>query len=285
MGRRYCWLGVEVSAVDHETFLDIEPVFTGSELAAFLAARGVARPVETARRLEERWLRAGRVVAVRPGLFAVVSDGRDPDRFQPMPSLVATKMAPDAVVSHHAALDFWGISYSLWFAAVYSATDPAPPMFYGRMRYRGVRFPKRLIASGDQHFGVVEQTYADGTVRVTGMERTLVDTLADPDYGGSWDEIYPSLNRADSIDVETVATYCELRDGGPDLRAEVGFFLDQHRELWGITAGDLDLFRPPRQPGGPYHLDPADVPRPCFVDAWNLVVPVAVLERQWELVF
>ena len=247
------WLAPSGSGVgvDHETFLDIEPVFTGTDLAEFLAGRGVARPVE------ERRVRAGRVVAVRPGLFAVVSDGIDPARFQPMPSLVATKMAPDAVVSHHAALDFWGISYSMWFDAVYSATDPAPPMFYSRMYYRGVRFPQRLITSGNQHFGVVEETYADGTVRVTTMERTLVDTLADPDYGGSWDEIYQSLNRADSIDVETVATYCQLRDGGLALRARVGFFLDQHRDLWGITAGDLDQFRPPHQPGGPFHLDPA----------------------------
>ncbi len=237
--------------MDHETFLDIEPVFTGSELAAFLAARGVARPVATARRLEEQWLRAGRVVAVRPDLFAVVNGGIDPDRFQPMSSLVATKMAPDAVVSHHAALDSWGISYSLWFAAVYSATDPAPPMFYGRMYYRGVRFPERLIASGDQHFGVVKQTYADGTVRVTGMERTLVDTLADPDYGGSWDEIYESLNRADSIDVETVATDCELRDGGPALRAKVGFFLDQHQGLWGSRPATSTSSARPAFRGGP----------------------------------
>ena len=276
---------VEGIGVDHEAFLAVEPVFTGSELVAFLADREVARPVETARRLEEGWLRAGRVVAVRPDLFAVVTDGRDPARFQPMPSLVATKMAPDAVVSHHAALDFWGVSYSLWFDAVYSATDPAPAMVYGAMHYRGVRFPQRLIASGNQHYGVVEQTYADGTVRVTTMERTLVDTLADPDYGGSWDEIYQSLNRADSIDVATVAAYCQLRDGGPALRAKVGFFLDQHRELWGIAASDLDQFRPPIFPGRPYHLDPGDVPRPCFVEDWNLVVPVTVVERQWELVF
>ena len=66
------------------------------------------------------------------------------------------------------------------------------------MYYQGVRFPQRLIASGNQHFGVVEQTYADGTVRVATIERTLVDILAEPDYGGSWDEIYQSLTRADT---------------------------------------------------------------------------------------
>ena len=271
--------------VDRETFLTMEPVFTSSDLGAFLAGLGVARPIEEAHRLEERWLRAERVVAVRPGLFAVVAEGIDPARFQPMPSLVATKMAPDAVVTHHAALDFWGISYSMWFDAVYSATDPLPPMVYGAMCYRGVRFPERLIESGNQHFGVVEQSYAGGTVRVTTIERTLVDILAEPDYGGSWDEIYQSLTRADSIDIEAVAAYCQVRDRGPPLRAKVGFFLEQHRELWGIDATDLDEFRPPGPRVTVFAFDTFPRKRTHYVEDWNLVVPVEIVERQWEMVF
>ena len=270
--------------MDHDKFLGVEPVFTGSELAAYLAECGEADPFHAARRLEVGWVRAGRVVVVRPGLFAVVGEGRDPARFQPMPTLVATKMAPDAVVSHHSALDFWGISYSLWFDAVYSATEPQPSLVYGAVCYRGVRFPQRLIDSGNQHFGVVTETYADGVVRVTGMDRTLVDVLADPDYGGSWDEIYQSVTRADEIDVETVAAYCQLRDGGPALRAKVGFFLDQHRELWGIDNCELDQFRP-QDPGPAVHLDPAAIECTHYVEEWNLVVPAEVVERQWELVF
>ena len=119
--------------MDHETFLASDPVFTGSELAAYLAECGESDPFHPAHCLEEGWVRAGRVVVVRPGLFAVVADGIDPARFQPMPDLVSTKMAPDAVVSHHSALDFWGISYSLWFDAVYSATEPQAPLAFRAM--------------------------------------------------------------------------------------------------------------------------------------------------------
>jgi len=224
-------------------------------------------------------------VVVRSGLFAVVGDGRDPERFQPMPSLVSTKMAPDAVVSHHGALDFWGVSYSLWFDVVYSATEPQAPLVYGAVCYRGVRFPQRLIDSGSQHFGVVTRPYADGVVRVTSMERTLVDVLADPDYGGSWDEIYLSVTGADRIDVEMVAAYCQLRDGGPALRAKVGFFLDQHRGLWGISASDLDQFRPAGPRAQRFVFDTFDRKRTHYVEEWNLVVPAEVVERRWELVF
>ena len=92
------------------------------------------------------------------------------------------------------------------------------------------------------------------------------------------------MTRADRIDVETVAAYCQLRDGGPALRAKVGFFLDQHQGLWGIDSGELDQFRP-QDPGPAFHLDPAPIEWTHYVEEWNLVVPVEVVERQWELVF
>ena len=59
--------------------------------------------------------------------------------------------------------------------------------------------------------------------------------------------------------------------------------MDQHRELWDITPSDLDQFRP-QDPEQPFHLDPAPLRWPHFVEDWNLVVPAAVVERQWELV-
>ena len=270
--------------MDYDRFLDRAPVFTWSELAAYLDGRGVADVGEAARRLRERWRQAGRVVAVRPDVFAVVNEGRDPARFQPMADLVATKMAPDAVVSHHSALDYWGLSYSLWFEAVYSASEPAAPTVFGAMRYRGVRFPECLIRAGNQHFGVVEESYAGGAVRVATMERTLVDILVNPDLGGSWDEIWQSLARADCIDVEMVATYCQMLDNGAALRAKVGFFLDQHRRQWGLDDVVLSRFRP-RRGGPPVLLDTRPRRRSHFVEEWNLMAPVEVVERQWELVY
>ena len=268
----------------HLMFLEREPVFTGSDLVAYLEGGGVADPGVEAGRLGAQWRDEGRVVVVRPDLYAVVNRGRDPERFQPMSDLVATKMAPDAVVSHHSALDYWGISYSMWFDAVYSATDPPPSMVYGAMYYRGVRFPERLIESGNQHFGVAVESYAGGTVRVTTMERTLVDVLVNPDFGGSWDEIWQSVARADSIDVGTVFAYCQMVDGGAALRAKVGFLLDQHRDEWGIDDDDLAPFRPAGF-AEPFPLDPAPHSRCRYVREWNLMAPVEVVERQWELVF
>ena len=128
--------------------------------------------------------RAG-VVAVAPDVYAVVADGGTAEGFQPWPYLVAAKLAHDSVLTHRSAVEFWGHSYTLWFEVVYSAARPPPLVAYGRMRYRGVRFPDRLVASGTQHTEVVEEDYAGGKVRVATMERTLVDIMAAPQWGAA----------------------------------------------------------------------------------------------------
>ena len=264
-----------------DTFLAREPVFTLGELVGHLAGSEPTQPDLAARRLLARWEQDGCAVRLRPDLYAVVPDGIAPDRFQPMPDLVATKLAPDATVSHHSALDFWGISYSMWFEVVYSASRPPPVTSYGAMLYRGVRFHERLIASGHQHFGAVEERYAGGMVRVTTLERTLVDLLASPDLGGSWEEIWRSMARADSIDPATVAAYCDVLGADAALRTKVGFFLDQHRDQWGIEDSDLAPFRPSigREP---HRLDPVTT-QPCrLAGSWNLTVPVHLLELSWS---
>lgn len=266
-----------------DTFLAREPVFTLGELVGHLAGSEPLEPVRpdlAAPRLLARWEREGRVVRIRPDLYAAVRAGRDAERLQPWPFLVGTKLAPDAVVSHHSALDFWGISYSMWFEVVYSASRPPPRTSYGAMLYRGVRFHERLIESGQQHFGVAEERYAGGMARVTTIERTLVDLLASPDLGGSWEEIWRSMARADNIDVATVAAYCEVLGADAALRTKVGFFLDQHRDQWGVGDPDLAPFRP-SPAHEPHRLDPTGSRACRLVQDWNLTVPIQLLERSW----
>ena len=269
--------------LSHQAFLDREPVFTTSDLVAYLEGRGAVNPLAESRLLQEQWHREGLVVAVRPDVFAVVDDGGVSEGFQPRSWLVAMKLAPDSVLSHRTAVDYWGYAYTMWFEVVYSATHPAPDTAYGFETYRGVRFPDRLVASRQQHSGVVERDFAGGTVRVTTMERALVDIMDTPRLGGSWEEIWRTLARVDNFDLAAVAAYCDLMGAGTELRTRVGFFLDHHRHMWGLDDEDLVPFRSPLQ-SEPFHLAPR-TPRAChYIRDWNLVVPTDVWERGWAAV-
>ena len=86
----------------HHVFLHEHPVFTGAELAEHLASHGPvgARTRET---FLAYYTKTGRVQRIRQGLYAVVPPGCDPGDHQVDSFHIAAKLAPDAVVSHHAA--------------------------------------------------------------------------------------------------------------------------------------------------------------------------------------
>lgn len=58
--------------------------------------------------LLRRHTAGGRIVRVRRGLYASVPPGSTADGLQGDPYLIATKATDDAIVSHHAALQFHG---------------------------------------------------------------------------------------------------------------------------------------------------------------------------------
>ena len=87
------------------------------------------------------------------------------------------------------------------------------------------------------------------------------------------------MTQADRIYVEAVAAYCQLRDGQSALRAKVGVFLDQHRDLWGITSSDLGQFGPLGPRAEMFVFDTFPRKQTHYVEDWNLVVPVKVVER------
>lgn len=87
-----------------------------------------------------------------------------------------------------AALEFYGKAHSVHENFYYlTNTFPRPLTFRG-YRFRGVRFPKKL---GDDKrlFGVSAEERSGVSVRLTSLERTMVDVLDRTDLGGGWEEI------------------------------------------------------------------------------------------------
>lgn len=56
----------------------------------------------------------GRLKVLARGVYAVVPRGTAPEALRPDPFLVAAAARPDAVFSHHAALELLGAAHSVW---------------------------------------------------------------------------------------------------------------------------------------------------------------------------
>ena len=258
-------------------FFDTHPVFTHQEFVNARASRGTSK--RTSDNLLAKHLAAGRLVRVRRGLYATVRPGVDPDQAPVDPYLVATRLAPDATLAYHAALQFHGKAYSLWRRFHYLTRRRARPFAFQGMSFVPVQVPLALRAPPDLGGGVVEKRYGGGVARVATLERTLVDVLDAPDKGGGWEEIWRSLEMVEFFDLDDVIEYA-VRLGSALTVARVGFFLDQHRDALMVEDRHLDALRA-HAPAQPRYLDPSREPG-RLVSTWNLVVPERVIDRAWQ---
>lgn len=88
------------------------PVFRFEDFAAAHQADGARQPAASKAALQQH-LRAGHLVHLRRGLYAVVPRGASADELRVDPFLLASRLAPDAVIAYHAALQLHGRAWSL----------------------------------------------------------------------------------------------------------------------------------------------------------------------------
>jgi predicted transcriptional regulator of viral defense system len=262
----------------HAAFLRTHPVFTGEELSRHLASRGHVGP-RAREALLAYYRKAGRIVRVRRGLYAVVPPGSDADTYPVDHFLVAAKLTSDAVLSHHTALEFFGRAYSVHHRFIYSAGRPLSPVTFRAHVFQGANFPAALVRARQENTGVVAAERAGLPIRVTNLERTLVDVLERQDLGGSWEEIWRSLESVEFFDLDQVVAYTRLV-ANATTAAKVGFFLHQHRAPLMVEDRHLDALRNLR-PRQPHYLDRTRRKPGRLVPEWNLVVPGDVLDRAW----
>lgn len=260
-----------------EVFFDIHPVFTLDE---FHAARvGSGAKLSTSKNLLAKHVASGRLLRVRRGLYATVPRGVSPDGVTVDPYLLAGHLAPDAIVAYHAALQFFGKTYSLWSRFHYLTRDRRRTTVVQGAEFVPVQDSAPLRVLEDRGGGVVERPHAGGYVRVTTLERAMVDVLREPERAGGWEEVWRSLEMIEYLDLDAVVAHA-LALGSALTVARVGLFLEQHAETLMIEGRYLETLRGhvPRQPR---YLD-ATRTSGRLVHPWNLVVPEYVLERGWE---
>ncbi len=259
-------------------FLSQHAVFTVDELDCFLSDRGSGNS-NTRKSLLTYYRNRGRIIRVRRGLYATVPLGTDPASSPVDPYLVTAKMTADAVLAYHTALEFHGKAYSLYTKLLYISASKSLPLNFQSHEIRGVPVPHPLRAKGEEMFGVTYHKRSGVELRVTNLERTFVDVLNRPDLTGSWEEIWRSLESVEFFDLDQVVEYALLLENATTT-AKVGFFLEQHKETLMVDDAHLNPLRKLR-PRQPHYLIRSKRKGCQWVKEWNLMIPVAILNKSW----
>lgn len=258
-------------------FLAAHPVFTRQEFGTFLQQEGVGS-ARTAESHLLRYLASRRIGRVKRGVYFAAGPGERAERAALDFLLVASRLTPDAVLGYHTALETHGYAQSLFERLFFLTASKAKPV-----AFRGRRFvpvvPSATLRRKKKAFVFCTEVERRGLpCRVTTVERTLVDVLDRPDLAGGLEEAWRSLAGIPMFDLEVVVKYVRLC-GQATLAAKVGFFLEQHRETHGVSEQVLTRLRRMR-PEQPHYLDRKLGGR--MAAGWNLIVPAAILGREWE---
>ncbi len=246
-------------------FLATHPVFRVEDFVAAHAGAGDRSPA-TSLTLLKRGVATGRYLHLRRGLYAVVPPGVDPERADVDRFLLASAHSNDAVIAFHAALELHGRAYSAWSRVHVWTHHRSKPW-----SWRGVEVvPVLGTGDGRESSGVATRPHAGGTVRVTTVERTLVDVLDQPDKGGGWEEMLRSVAMIEFVDVDAVVADA-LSRGRALTAARVGWVLALRQAAWHVEEGHLTSLRG-RRPETPTYLDSSRTPG-RLDRAWNLIVP------------
>ena len=258
-----------------ELFLATHTVFSRAEFAAAQRTRSRARPTLDSHL--SRWRRQGRIARVKPGVFVRLDTAGSADQVEPDFIAVASRMAPDAAVAYHTALEAHGVAQSLFERLTFVTWTKAKPTSFRGRRFAPVRPRASLIAARQGEPWVERMDRAGVEIRTTTIERTVADVLDRPDLAGGIEEVWRSISAVPALDTTALEGYvAEL--GGATVAARVGFFLENRRGDLVVSDAALERLRK-LIPRAPVFMDRRLKGR--LVAKWALIVPATILGDGW----
>lgn len=262
-----------LDSMQTKDYLAAHHVFTVGEFARALPVG--SSPAAAKHRLdyavEQGWVdRVMRGVYVsRIGLFA----GRMPDAL-----VLASKLGPDAVVSHASALVALGLSHNVLRRVTFGSTATPMRRSYGGYEFVRLSLARELAQDPVRERFAVTRVLDGVPVSVTSRERTLVDCLAQPKWSGGLEMLLRSVGGVPSWRLDDVLAYLDLL-GSPTVVARTMWVLTLDPERWSLDEEFVQAARA-RIGVGPYHLGNPDTPA-RFVAPWRLYVPADVEAEEW----
>ena len=261
-------------------FFSRYPVFTLEEFTSYLIQEG-SNNVNTHRELLAYHIKKNHLLRIRTGLYAVVPHSiNSPKDFMIDPYLIVGRIAKDAILSYQTALDFHGLSYSIHNNFYYCSNSAIKSFQFQGQQFQRISFPKILHTKKQENFATIKRERQGMDIKVTSLERTLVDVLNRPDLTGGWEEIWRSLEAIAAVDVELVIKYAVLLNNATTI-AKLGYFFEMHQAEFSITDTQLKKLEK-CIPKGKHYFDNRKTTNGKLFKRWNLIIPLEIINKSWE---
>ncbi|MCE5225020.1 MAG: hypothetical protein LLG05_04095 [Porphyromonadaceae bacterium] len=180
--------------------------------------------------------------------------------------LIATNILRDNYVSHHSAFEYYGYANQVFYEVYVSGGGRFVDFEYDNITYRYVA--PRIGA------GVILKN--DG-VRITDMERTILDGINDFEKIGGLEELLRCLELENYVKEDQLLLYLEAY-GKQVLYQKTGYILEHFKKQLRISDGFFEICKSKLKSSVRYLYKGIEHAPNTFSKRWNLVVPQDLLK-------
>ena len=159
-------------------------------------AASLTKNEQTAKSMLQSYKKAGVIKSVRQNLYVALdlaSGNSLAGRFE-----IGSNITKDAYISHHSALEFHGVANQVFHQVTVTTNTRFCTFVYDDFSYE--RYSERIYS------GVITPPLSP-LVRVTDLERTVIDCLYDIDLAGGLEEIIEALTLIPTLNERYLISY------------------------------------------------------------------------------
>lgn len=237
--------------------LSAQPCFTTEDVLSLTGNYDSAMSVIS------RLTKAQYAVKIRKGLYTCVNPSTgtsDATLFE-----IASSVAGDSYCSHHTALAYWGLADQ-----DYSDVHVSSVSRFSGFEFEGNRYV-RVAPTFIGNTGIIIP-FTNPNVRVTNIERTVLDCIADMDKISGFEEVNSAVQMIHSLDEEKIKQYLPLY-GSQFMWQKAGYLLSTLQSDGNPLVSDDFLKLCKIQKGKSKRYLSSRMKCSVFVPDWNLYVP------------
>jgi len=205
--------------------------------------------------------RKGFLQKIRQGVYAIVPPDMIGKKYFPDKFLIAGNIKRDYCISYHSALELHGLAESIFNTVYITLRD-----YLQTLEYQGITYD---FVSTKYFFGINEIYYKSTKLKVSNIEKTVLDCIRRIEYAGGLEELSKSLSSVPSFNYSKLWDYLKKFDEGI-LYHKTGFIFESLTE--DISPPKDFLNKNNKKIGKKvYYLDKN---KTCMLNKrWNLMIP------------
>lgn len=258
---------------DSRAFFSAHPVFRREEYAKAVRRSSSDKVVTV---MLAQHLKAGNIQRVARGVFASVPPHGNARRWVIDRYLAASRLKSDAMIAYHSALELHGCAYT--DAPEVQAISRGAPTLFATPAFscRFLKRPTGLVTTRD--IEVLDRAGLE--LRVTTLERTVVDVFDRHDLAGGAEELFNSLALVERLRTDPLVRQVRgLKSAS--VAGALGWWLEREKKRLAVPDKAIAALRSlkPKHPQYVLGAKPGDAKS---VGAWNILVPSALLSSAFE---